>query len=92
MGLKQIPTKIFLEYIVNVLGLVASPGKGDHTKFDYPENSPKGKLPRPMIVRTNYSEIPILHIHTNLRTLDPTNGKSRFETWLKKRQSKSKGK
>jgi len=80
MGLKTIPTKLFLEYI-KFLGLVYIRNQGSsHHIYNY-----KGvnALNRPIVIRINEKEIPILHIHTNLKTVDPLNGKRDFEIWLK---------
>jgi hypothetical protein len=53
--------------------------------YDYPKDSEK-KLLRPVTVRTNYKEIPVTHIHTNLIAV----GKSKedFEQWLKSYKGK----
>ena len=80
MGIKQIPTSVFLEFLKSC-GLVYKRTKASHFAYDYPDGHYKGKLPRPLIVRTNQKEIPLIHIHTNLLTLEIS--KSEFETWLK---------
>lgn len=84
MGLKQIPTKVFLEYL-KFLGLVLVRTEGtSHSIFDYPDGHIKGKLKRSVVVRTSYKEIPLLHIHTNLITLGVS--KKEFEKWLKNKK------
>lgn len=93
MGLKQIPTKIFLLYLTEVLGLVCIRNEGtSHFVFDYPPGHVKGKLPRPLIVWVKEKEIPLMHIHTNLRTIDPLKGKKVFEEWYNVYTGKSKKK
>ena len=83
MGIKQIPTAIFLEFL-KTLGLVYKRTKASHFVYDYPDDHVKGKLQRPLIVRTNQKDIPLTHIHTNLATLNIS--KVEFETWLKNRR------
>ncbi len=80
MGVKQVPLKLFLTYL-KYLGLEQCGTNGSHSKFNFPRNHPNGQLSRPIIVRLNYKDIPILHISTNLETL----GKSKkdFEEWCK---------
>lgn len=78
MGIKQIETELFIEYLIS-LGLVYERHKASHYVFDNPEGKPK--LDRPLIVRTKHKEIPILHIHTNLKTLGISH--KDFEEWLK---------
>jgi len=81
MGLKQIQTKVFLQYL-KYLGLVFVRKDGwNHDLYDYPDGHPNGKLLRMVAVRTNYKEIPILHIHTNLMAIGKD--KEDFEAWLK---------
>lgn len=79
MGLKQIPTDHFLAYL-KYLGLVFVRRKR-HYVFDYPDGHPKGKLLRPITLREQKKDIPLMHIHSNLRTIDPVNGKADFEKW-----------
>jgi hypothetical protein len=84
--MKQLSTRLFLEYL-HFLGLEIKRTKSSHSSYDYPKGHPKyGTLARPLIVRTNYKEIPVLHIFTNLHTIDPENGKTNFEKWLKNRK------
>ncbi len=83
MGIKQIPTAVFLEFLKS-LGLVFKRTKASHFAYNYPDNHPTGQLRRPLIVRTNQKEIPLVHIHTNLMTLGIS--KEAFEQWLKNRK------
>lgn len=83
MGVKQIPTNIFIEFLTS-LGLVYKRTKASHFSYNYPDKHPAGKLRRPLIVRTNQKEIPLIHIHTNLITLKISKGE--FEIWLKNRK------
>lgn len=86
MGIKQIPTKIFLKYL-KYLGLVfIRKDAWNHDLYDYPDGHKAGKLPRSVAVRTNYKDIPVTHIHTNLIAI----GKSKedFEAWLKSPKKK----
>lgn len=85
MGIKQIETALFIEYLKS-LELVCIRNEASHYVFDYPPG--KTQLDRPIIVRVNHKEIPVLHIHTNLATL----GKSHkdFEKWLKLPKKKRK--
>lgn len=88
MGIKQIPTKLFLEYL-KYLGLVfVRKDQWNHDLYDYPDGHEKGKLPRSLAVRSNYKDIPLLHIHTNLKALGQE--KADFETWLKTPKGKRK--
>lgn len=81
MGVKQIPTKIFLEYL-KYIGLVfVRKDQWNHNLYDYPDSHPNGKLKRPVSVRANYKDIPVLHIHTNL--IAAGKSKEDFEEWLK---------
>jgi hypothetical protein len=90
MGVKQIPTKVFLEYL-KFLGLVfIRKDRWNHDIYDYPEGRVGGKLLRAVAVRTNYKEIPLLHIHTNLVALDKS--KNDFEDWLKSSKKAKKKK
>ncbi len=77
MGIKQIPTKKFIKFLKS-LGLVYIRTEASHDVYDHPKNP----LNRPVIVRTKNKDIPVLHIHTNLKTIGID--KSVFEEWLKK--------
>jgi hypothetical protein len=85
MGIKQIETELFIEFLKS-LGMVYERHKSSHYTFDNPPGKPQ--LNRPLIVRINYKEIPILHIHTNLTTLGLTH--KDFEAWLKSPRKKRK--
>ena len=61
MGVKAVPVELFIAYL-EWLGLVPSKGKGSHTKFNFPEAHPEGRLSRPVIVRLEYKDIPVGHI------------------------------
>ncbi len=88
MGVKQIPTKLFLQYL-KYIGLVfVRKDRWNHDLYDYPDGHPKGKLLRMVAVRTNYKEIPTFHIHTNLIAAGKT--KEEFEEWLKSNTGKKK--
>lgn len=67
MGVKQIPTHRFIAWLES-LGLRYERTKASHDHYNYPKGNPK-RLTRTVTVRTKYKEIPILHIHTNLKTL-----------------------
>ena len=88
MGVKQIPTKLFLQYL-KYLGLVfVRKDRWNHDLYDYPDGHTEGKLLRSVAVRTNYKDIPITHIHTNLIAAGKT--KEEFEIWLKSPKKKTK--
>jgi len=53
----------------------------NHDLFDYPDGHTNGKLSRMVAVRTNYKDIPMLHIHTNLIVIGKD--KDDFEKWMK---------
>lgn len=86
MGVKQIPTKVFLKYL-KYLGLVfIRKDQWNHNLYDYPDGHKNGKLTKHISVRVNYKDIPVLHIHTNLMNLGVS--KDDFEVWLKKPNKK----
>ncbi len=88
MGIKQVPTKVFLQYL-KFIGLVfVRKDQWNHDLYDYPDG--QEKLLRPVAVRTNYKDIPTHHIHTNLIAAGRT--KEDFENWLKSPKKKSKPK
>jgi len=80
MGIKQIDVATFLKYLKH-LGLVHVRTESSHHIYDYPESHPNGKLKRPIVVRPKYKDIPLLHIHTNLKNAGVS--KEDFELWLK---------
>ncbi len=90
MGVKQIPTDIFIQYL-KFIGLVfIRKDQWNHDLYDYPEGHPNGRLPRSLAVRTNYKDIPRDHIHTNLLSAGKT--KAEFEEWLKRPKKLKKSK
>ncbi len=72
MGIKQIPTKLFIKYLQKI-GLVYIRTKGDHDIWNYPDKHPRGKLIRPITFKGKDKEIPVDHINTNLKTLGISN-------------------
>jgi hypothetical protein len=79
MGVKPIPTAKFISWLES-LGLEYQRSTDTHDHYNYPERSPK-RLTRTITVRSKYKEIPILHIHTNLKTLGIS--KKEFEQQIK---------
>lgn len=75
MGIKQIPVSKFLRWIYS-LGLIEVGHSSSHWFYNYPEKDPK-RLTRNLSIRKKYKDIPILHIHTNLKTLQVS--KTQFE-------------
>ncbi len=59
-----VPLKKFRKYLKS-LGLKHVGTSSSHEKWDYPDNP----LPRPVTIDNNYPDVPMLHIHTNLKTL-----------------------
>ncbi len=80
MGIRQIPVKVFIQYLRN-LGLVFIRTKGDHDIWNYPDGHPRGKLMRPVVFRSKEKDVPVDHISTNLKTLGITN--TQFEQAIK---------
>jgi len=66
MGAKSVPLKIFVKYLKSI-GLKYIRTNASHDLYDYAD--PGRKLLRPVTVDTNYKDVPITHIHTNLKTL-----------------------
>jgi predicted RNA binding protein YcfA (HicA-like mRNA interferase family) len=62
--MKAISTSLFKKFLLS-LGLTCIRTKGSHEVWD----NEKEPLTRPVIIRGNKKEIPLLHIKTNLRTL-----------------------
>lgn len=58
-------------------GLIIIRTESSHEIWDYPDRS----LLRPITIDKNYSDVPLLHIHTNLKTLGIN--KADFEKKLK---------
>lgn len=75
MGIKQIPVSKFINWLYS-LGLEEVGHSSSHWYYNYPERHPK-RLTRNVCVRKKYKDIPMLHIHTNLKTLNIS--KPRFE-------------
>jgi hypothetical protein len=66
MGAKSVPRKKFVKYLKS-LGLEYIRSNDGHDFYDFKE--PGKKLLRPVSVDVSYDDVPILHIHTNLKTL-----------------------
>lgn len=66
MGVKSIPLKKFVKFLKSI-GLQQIRTNSSHHLYDYPEA--EKKLLRPVTVDTNYKDVPITHVHTNLKTL-----------------------
>jgi hypothetical protein len=79
MGVKQIPTYKFVRWLESI-GLKYERTASSHDHYNYPERHPK-RLTRCITVRTKYKEVPMLHIHTNLKTLGIS--KADFEKQIK---------
>ena len=67
MGVKQIPLDKFIRWLESK-GLVYIRTESSHDLYNYPERHPD-RLTRNITVRPKYKDIPLLHIHTNLKTL-----------------------
>ncbi len=78
MGIKPVPTKVFIQFLKSI-GIVYIRTLASHDIFD----NPKNPLARPVVIRTKYKDIPLLHIHTTLENAGIT--KKEFEEWLKKK-------
>jgi len=65
MGLKPIPTAKWKKWLKSI-GLEYKRTEGSHEVWDYPDDS----LLRPVVFRGAKKEIPGIHIHTNLQTLN----------------------
>lgn len=79
MGIKSIPLSKFVRYLES-LGLVYIRISSSHDYYNYPERDPR-RLMRNVVIRTKYKDIPMLHIHTNLKTLNVS--KTEFEEAIK---------
>ena len=77
MGIKPVSTKKFLRFLKSK-GVVYIRSESSHDIYDNPQHP----LLRPVVVRTKYKEIPLLHIHTSLENLGIS--KKEFEEWMKK--------
>lgn len=65
MGIKPVPTTKWKKWLRSK-GLVYKRTEASHEIWDYPDDS----LLRPVVFRGAKKEIPGLHIHTNLHTLN----------------------
>ena len=77
MGIKPVPTKKFLRFLKS-RGLIYIRTEASHDIYD----NPLKPLLRPVVVRTKYKEVPLLHIHTTLENLSVS--KKEFEDWMRK--------
>ena len=77
MGIKPVPTRKFLKYLKSK-EIVYIRTESSHDIYDNPEKP----LLRPIVIRTKYKEIPLLHIHTTLQNIGIS--KKEFENWLKR--------
>jgi predicted RNA binding protein YcfA (HicA-like mRNA interferase family) len=78
MGIKPVPTKIFIQFLKS-RGIVYIRTHASHNIFD----NPVSPLSRPVVIRTKFKDMPLLHIHTALETIGVS--KKEFEEWLKKK-------
>ena len=78
MGIKPVPTKTFIKFLKS-LGIIYLRTHASHDIFD----NPKKPLPRPVVIRMKYKDIPLLHIHTTLENIGVS--KKEFEDWLKEK-------
>ncbi|HYV91533.1 MAG TPA: hypothetical protein VE978_07115 [Chitinophagales bacterium] len=76
----QIGTEDFIRFLKSK-GLVYKRTKGSHDIYDFPEG--EKQLPRPVVIRGIYKEIPDDHITTNLNTLGST--KKELKEFLEKK-------
>lgn len=79
MGVKTVSLKTFRAFLKSK-GLILVRTKSSHEIYDYPENH-TNRLLRPVTVDKNYPDVPITHIHTNLKTLGVT--KKEFSDFVK---------
>ena len=80
MGIKQIPTSKFIAWLES-LGIKYERTRASHDHYNYPKGDPR-RLSRTITIRTKYKDIPMLHIHTNLKTMGVS--KDVFEKEIKK--------
>jgi len=79
MGIKQIPAHKFIAWLES-MGLVYERTKASHDHYNYPKGDPR-RLTRTVTIRTQFKDIPVLHIHTTLKTLGIS--KEQFEKEIK---------
>jgi predicted RNA binding protein YcfA (HicA-like mRNA interferase family) len=77
MGIKPVPTRKFLRFLKSK-GVVYIRSEASHDIYDNPQQP----LFRPIVVRTKYKDVPLLHIHTSLENIGVS--KKEFEEWMKK--------
>jgi hypothetical protein len=66
--MKSIPYQHFVA-LLRALGLVLIRTEASHQQWDFPQDSGK-KLLRTITIRDKDKDIPMLHMHTNLSTLE----------------------
>ena len=66
--MKSIPYQQFVA-LLRALGLVLVRTEASHQHWDFPPDAGK-RLLRHLIIRDKDKEIPVLHMHTNLTTLE----------------------
>jgi hypothetical protein len=87
--MKPVDMDKFVEYL-KFLGLICIRQTSSHHAFDYPDGHDT-KLDRPVILRVHKDkQVPLLHMHTCLSTLNKTH--KDFEEWFKLPKGKRKGK
>lgn len=64
MGIKSVPVKLFREFLKHI-GCEHVRTKGGHELW-YKKD---GSLLRPITIQTHVKDVPVIHIHTNLKTL-----------------------
>jgi predicted RNA binding protein YcfA (HicA-like mRNA interferase family) len=79
MGIKVIPVGRFISWLESK-GLILIRISGSHHMYNYPPRYPQ-KLVRNIVVTPKIKDIPITHIHTNLRTIGIS--KEQFEMEIK---------
>ena len=66
--MKSVPYQQFVA-LLRALGLVLVRTEASHQHWDFPPNAGR-KLLRQLIIRDKDKDIPVLHMHTNLITLE----------------------
>ena len=74
--MKSIPIKKYRKFLQHI-GLKHIRTESSHEIYNYPETP----LLRPVTVDANYSDVPMLHIHTSLKTIGMS--KREFEKIIK---------
>lgn len=74
MAYKPIPTALFIQYL-KAKGLMGYGRKSgtSHEVWDFPKG--RSGLPRPIVIRPDYAEVPPRHIQTSLLALGIENKK-----------------